>query len=487
MSKAIPMVKRQKRERLKSGILVFLVVLSMVQMGILWNQTQGFPFSFLLETIFADNGNEQFDVERVKEDYFYPDHIVILSDQFNQWILNNEHYDYHIIWNDVKQNYLPEICQTKPKRIFSADMWTELLNISSIRIDFSTKYPNSMLLWFAGLRTASPSFNGIKSLIILPQENVNVTVNTLYVYDEANVYMYHIEVKDDMRPKSYYSSLADEMRQQTQIMPMSAIGETFPDFADPSHEDIPIYAMDPDASQSMQILTAKIPESLRIDPESDDLNSIQESVLLDQKDSLLAMRDKKENTVVFSDLENVYQLNADGVLEYKYLSSEQKSESSDAKSAFVHALAFIELRKGLVGDADIVLQDIKQEGTAFVFTFGYRFGSLDIYLSDAENDLYLSAPAITIKASPERVLECKWVVREFRSNPNPRQYSVSFIDMLDKINENYPTLLKLEKFQSISMGYHLYISDEPGEQLSPCWLVRTDQAAYRIPISEKEN
>jgi|GEM_PF-7042757 len=39
-------MKKQKRERLKSAALVLLMALSLVQMGILWNLTQGFPFSF---------------------------------------------------------------------------------------------------------------------------------------------------------------------------------------------------------------------------------------------------------------------------------------------------------------------------------------------------------------------------------------------------------------------------------------------------------
>jgi|GEM_PF-340138 len=480
-------MKRQKRERLKSGILVLLAFLCMVQIGILWNQTQGFPFNFLLEAIFADNGYNQVDVEQVKDNYFYPENIVIMADRFSQWILNDQHFPYHVIWNDIKENYLPEICRLKPKRIYPASMWSELMNLSSIRIDFPAKYPNSMLLWFTGIKTGNPTFNGIRGIIVVPQENVNITVNTLYVYDESNVYMYHIEINEDMRPKAYYSGLADEMRNQTDIEPMSAIGKAFPDFADPLYEDIPIYAMDPEVTQTMQTLSSRIPDSLILDPESDDLESIQESVLLAQKDSLLAMRDKTENIVVFSDLENVYQLNANGVLEYKYLPPEQKTEPGDAKSAFVHALSFIELRKNLVGDADIVLKDIRQEGNAFVFTFGYRYGGMDIYLSDAENSLYLSAPAIRIKASSDRILECRWVVREFHGNPGPRIYSVSFIDMLDRINESYPSLLRFEKFQSIRMGYHLFVADTEHTQLTPCWLVRTDQAVYWLPIGEKGN
>jgi hypothetical protein len=463
------------------------MVLSMVQIGILWNQTQGFPFTFLLETIFSDNRNEHVNIERVKDYYIYPESIVVFSNSFNQWILTDRNLSFQVIWDDIRHNYLPAILRTKPRRIYPADMWAGLKDMSSIRIDFAVKYPNSMLLWIAGLNSGSPSFNGIRSMIVLPQENVNVTVNTLYVYDESNVYMYHIEIKESMRPKAYYSGLGAEMRSQTEVMPMSAIGETFPDFADPSYDDIPIYAMDPDLSKSIQTVEAGIPEALVLDPESDDIKSIQESILLEQRDSFLAMRDKTGNTVVFSDLENVYQLDSHGVLEYKYLPVEQKTDSVDAKSAFIHAISFIELRKGLVGDADIVLKDIKQEGHTFVFTFGYRFEGLDIYISDNKNNIYLSAPAIEIKASAERVLECTWVVREFHGDQDFQDYSVSFIDLLNNIYASNPTILKQEKFQDIRMGYHMFTDDESEELLRPCWLVTTDHAAYRIPAGEKEN
>ena len=45
-------MKRQRKERLKSGILIMLMVLSMVQIGILWNQTQGFPLLFIGDNFF---------------------------------------------------------------------------------------------------------------------------------------------------------------------------------------------------------------------------------------------------------------------------------------------------------------------------------------------------------------------------------------------------------------------------------------------------
>lgn len=479
-------MKRQKRERLKSIALVLLMVLSMVQIGILWGQTQGFPFSFLLDTIFADYGNDHIDVERVKESYFYPESIVVFSDSFNQWILTRQHLGFQIIWDDVRQNYLPVILNSKPKRIYTAEMWTRLKDMSSIRIDFPTKYPNSLLLWFCGMNSGNPGFNGIRSMIIQPQENVNVTVNTVYVYDESNVYMYNVEIRDNMKPKAYYSGLATEMRSQAEILPMSAIGETFPDFADPSYEDIPVYAMDPDVVDYMQTIKVRIPESIVLDPKNDDIRSVQESILLEQKDSFLAMRDRKENTVVFSDMENVYQLDSSGVMQYKFLSDEQKTETGDAKSSFIHAITFIELRKDLVGDADIVLKEISQDGNSFVFTFGYSIGGMDVYISDNENGSYLSAPAIRIRASARRVLECTWFIREFKANKDFREYSVSFIELLNRIYASSPSILKLEKFQSVRIGYHLFINDEPEELLRPFWLVKTDHAAYRIPVEEKE-
>jgi len=480
-------MKRQKRERLKSVVLIMLIALSMVQIGILWNQTQGFPFTFLLESIFADNGNEHVNVELIKDHYFYPESIVVFANSFNQWILTDRHQNFQAVWDDIRQHYLPVILRTKPRRVYPADMWARLKDMSSIRIDFATRYPNSMLLWFAGLSSGSPGFNGIRSMLILPQENVNVTVNTLYVYDGSGVYMYHIEIREGMRPKAFYSGLAAEMRTQTEIVPMSAIGETFPDFADPSYEDIPVYAMDSDVSHSMQTIEAAIPEALALDPENDDIKSIQESILLEQKDSFLAMRDKTRNTVVFSDLENVYQLDSRGVLEYKYLPDEEKTDQVDAKSAFINAISFIELRKDLVGDADIVLKDIRQEGQAFVFTFGYRFDGLDIYISDNKNNIYLSAPAIRIRASAERVLECTWVVREFHGNGDFRDYNLSFIDLLNHIYTSNPTILKQERLQGIGLGYHFFIDEEPGELLRPSWMIKTDHAAYRLPVGEKED
>ena len=139
-------MKRQRKERLKSGILIMLMVLSMVQIGILWNQTQGFPFTFLLETIFSDNRNEHVNIERVKDYYIYPESIVVFSNSFNQWILTDRNLSFQVIWDDIRHNYLPAILRTKPRRIYPADKWAGLKDMSSIRNNNAVKYQNSILI-----------------------------------------------------------------------------------------------------------------------------------------------------------------------------------------------------------------------------------------------------------------------------------------------------------------------------------------------------
>lgn len=496
---AMHIMRKPKKDRLKTIILSSLIILSVVQIGIHWNQqTQGFPFEFLLAIFPNGPVVPHVQVDQVKENYFLPKDVTVSKNSFTQWIFTQNDQYYQAIWNDVRQNYLPIILSSKPKNIFSKEYWNELLNETCTRIDFSVKYPKSMLsLFVEGGNTANQSFNGIKSIAIMPQEDVNETKNTLYVYDESMVYMYLIDIKDNSLKKEYYRSLPDTLTNQAGIyMHTSAIGQSFPDYRT-EDSNIPIY-VDENSTQSFQTINARIPDSIALDPASDNLDSAQESILLNQKDSLTARHLLKDNTAVFSDLDNVYKLDSRGVLQYQYL-PQDKTDIGDAKTAFINAISFIELRRNLTGNVDIILSSIEKEDNYYIFGFNYMLDGINIQITDIKDNT-IPATAIKIYATAKRVIECKWIIRDFTGNNDYKNYRISFTDLMDMINKKDPKLysdLYINdnttnkqnselKFRNIQIGYSLDAGEDTSAPLSPSWLIETTAGNYKLRLQIEE-
>jgi hypothetical protein len=481
-------MKRTKRERFKTVLLVILILLSVVQIGIHWGQqSQGLPFDFLLAIFSGQAPNGHVDVDAIKDKYFLPEHVIVAINPFTQWFLTKENIYYQTIWNDVRDYYLPQVFNGKPSEVLSKKAWEARLKEACTKIDFYVSYPKSMLSWFTDSNASKQGFTGIKSIAIFPQEDVNETVNTVYVYDETSAYKYTVDIREKMQPKAFYRKLPDMLR-ESGYMSMSAIGEVFPDIA--ANPDLPIYVNE-NTSQSFRTISAKIPDAIFLDPESDMLGSIQESILLDQKDSLTAYHARNNNTAVFSDLENVYRLDSDGVLTYQYL-PQVKAEPGDAKSSFVNAISFIELRKNLAGEAEIVMTGLERDPkdpNSYIFTFNYMFESNRIFISDIKEAKDMLVPAITIKASPQRVLECRWIIREIASVDETKEYKTSFPELIDRIYSNNPALylglFDEDALLEIHMGYFFDARVRTEDTLAPAWLIKTKTGYYKTLLPEK--
>ena len=492
-------MRKQKKERIKTIILISLIIVSVMQIGIHLNQqTQGFPFDFL--STFLGGGTDinknVINIDAVRESYFLPKDITISKNSFTQWIFSQNNPYYQNIWNDVRQNYLPVILSSKPAKIYPKDKWVSLLNETCTRIDFPVNYPKSMIV--DGANATNQSFNSIESIAIRPQDDVNETRNTVYVYDETSVYVYTIDIKGNMQPKIFYRTLPTRLTDQVGLyMPMSALGQSFSDYRT-DNPDIPIY-VDENSTQSFQSINTKVPDAITLDPGSDDLDSAQESILLNQKDSFIA-RHLEDNTAVFSDLDNVYELDSHGVLKYRYLPKDSTG-IGEIKNAFDNAISFIELRKNLVGNANIVLSSfvIDKKDNCYIFRFNYMLNGERIYITDIKESEAISSPAIEIKATADRVLECQWIIREFTGNNDYTNYRVSFTDLINMImakdpltysnlyiNENSQNKESDNlRFNNIQIGYSFDVGEDTSEPLSPYWLYEITGKSYKLRLQAK--
>ncbi|HHW21346.1 MAG TPA: hypothetical protein GXX26_00480 [Clostridiaceae bacterium] len=470
-------MKTEKKEKIKTRILILLVILSIVQIGIHWNtQTQGLPFNFI-SAFFTGNGKAlSLDVETLKEKYFKPE-AVIISIGTNHWKLDERDSQYQKVWKDVRDNYLPVMIRQKAEKILPKEEWLNIIRLRCVKIDFFINWPGNIVHWFEEIKPGdSKNIEGIKSMAIVPEDNVNKGINTVYIYDEKQVYRYQVDLKSEFLPKSYYAQLADELTSKNR--PRQSLLSSYPNFVSDNDIFVPKQG---EQGYNYSPIEVSIPEPVILNMANIENYSIQDSILLQQKESLSAQYTENSDNVLFTDTENLYKLYKNGVLEYKYIPA-TAAQAGEISAALNHALSFIEHRRSLAGEADIVLTSLVSEKRYYLFEFTYRLNGAFVYYSETQEDI-ISAP-IVMKVNSERILECRWVLRSFKG-AGKSSYSESFGELLNnQIANSYPEIINrdIKYFTRLEQGYVFRLTDADGATLTPNWIISTDVRDYFIPF-----
>ena len=473
-----------KIERLKTVLLSFLMIASVVQIGIHWTlQAQGFPFRFITSIFNTDDKFVSMDVNTIENRYFVPEAIIVsIEPTTPRWKLDQSDSYFKSIWKDIKENYLPAMIKQKPSKIFSKDQWSSLTSVSCIRIDFTANWPTNIIYWLSNMDSRDLSgFDSVKSIAILPQADVNETVNTVYIYDENQVYQYQVNIRKNFLPKNFYKKIADELRDQRK--PGLSILSAVTNYESP--DDI-LVSFNKGQGSDYATLKAEIPPSISLNISN--IESIQDKILLNQKNSLMAKYNESTNEAIFTDTENLYKLFNDGVLEYKYLPA-NSAQVGDPSAAFGQAVSFIERRRNLLGNVELVLTDFNKVDNYYEMQFGYKYDGVHIYFLGASLNDRLTSP-LKIKANAERVLECQWVIKSFSEIGKLKTYSLYFGDLInDQILSLYPEILERERkyFERIEPGYVFGLNDQGDLSIKPEWIISTDLKDYFIPLLEEED
>ena len=474
-------MRKDKKERIKNRILIILIVASVIQLGIHWNmQTQGLPFHFI-GGIFATNGRTtNLDVESLREQYFSPKAIMV-SISTSYWKLDERDPQFEKIWGDIRDNYLPSIVKQKPDKVLPKEEWAAITGGRCIRIDLDTIWPSEIIYWLAEAKPFdNKGFEGIKSIVITPQQDVNESVNTVFIFDEKQIYQYQVDIKNVYLAKRYYTNLADEI--STRNKPTLRLLSLVSNFT--SDKDIFVALNDGNGS-AFSAINTRIPDEIVLNRDNIENYNIQGNILLDQKESLSASYTDYSGYVMFTDTENLYRLYDDGFLEYKYIPS-ISSNQDNISAAFKHAVTFLEQRRHLVGEAQIFLKSISKENNYYKMEFDYKLEGVPIYYT--ENREYEISSPITIKANSERILECRWVIRYFTQFDKSINYNMNFADLLNKqILSAYPEILESKDrfFKRIEPGYIFELNDSDSVLLAPNWIISTDSKNYIIPLLRK--
>ncbi len=481
-------MKKLNKEILKSLILLILILASTIQIGILWSlQSPRFPISIL--TRFFDTINENTYQAKPKESmelYFNPTRIIVSEGkEQTKWAILKGNLTYGELWNEVKNNYIKTILDRKPDKILQTnDEWVNLIDKKGISFEFNTLFTTKVVEWFYGIETNS-EIKGIQKIAIFPWEDINSSIITVYLDDGSKIYKYLIKI-DQKKSKEYYSKIIERLNRNNTLIRYSVVKDKFPS-SFPIKQDILITGGL--KSESIKDIYCFIPEKIRIDKienlKEKDIDSLSYEILKNEQLSYIPAQDL-DKTIVFKDVENIYRIYNNGVLEYKYLPKVQEIDKGKLKDSFIKVLDFIKKRNDLISGVDIDLAQINsQKKDRYVFTFDYSINGYPIKMSLFNKSNNNISNAIVIEANSNRVLSCTWVIRNVELDKEYKKYDIEFTNFLNYFNQTYKAENLNFYIENIRIGYVVSSNGLSYESNSPKWILKTPKRYYTLPMKEK--
>ena len=457
-------------EKLKTYVLVILIITSLIQVGILWGyQEHGFPTNFL-QAIFKPSELSQSEIDRMaREEFFRPYRLVLSNGDLSHWIIDSSDAIYEKVWNGSKE-YLKSAIFSKPQ--ISTESWDELVTRKGIFLDFKLNVDVNLMKWFLSMGSSTGSgegLTGIHKVFIVPRDGITSSLDTVYILNGDTVYKYIVNVnsKDLSREvfEKYLVELKDNLKYDAkkywvikEFDPMGRLSFSY-------SPDIPCVVEMP-LERDYNTISYSIPDKM----ENMDKNVLAHLILANEQysyDRTTGMDD----TVVFKNQNSIYKIFSDGLMEYTYISTTGNSNKEDIGKAFSNAYGFISrLGKSLIPKNNIYLSNlaVKGEGSSFEFTFNYIVDSVPVFIeyntwSGEGNEIN---DAIVIEADSRRVLSCKWLMRDIQRNGKKVKYNVGF-NSIDKrvLDKTTP------KIGDISVAYVLTSTRE--KELDPFWVIES--------------
>ncbi|HEY8420587.1 MAG TPA: hypothetical protein VIL05_02440 [Thermoclostridium sp.] len=457
----------------KSVLMLFLIALSLLQMGILWTEKNpGVPFIFSSQKRWYNDTLT--DINRVKANYIHPEKIMVSDGSGSlYWMLDQKSSLFQSIWNDFNQSYFKQILEMKPvegSKPYEMD-WYSLIKMKCIVVEFKNPVPSDIIRWIIGEEsTLFKNLKQIYKIAIFPSESINNNENTLYVFDGSNVYKYVVKIESGNMKKEDYIEAIRNIRQDENIIPMSRLINYYPSV---KNKDL-LVCFEENREKKIWDLLVKTPDKIMLN--RDNVDKIEDYLLGDNYKSSMVKKFGDDGTsIIFSDTEKVLRYYNNGFLDYQYR-NKSLGEKGPVNEAFEKAITFIEHRRSsLIEGADIYLTSIEEKSENYVFTFDYVLNGMEVKMMNSQDRALM--PAITVTANRDRVVDVKWYIKTFSNNDYYNNYSIYFFDIFEnRMIEEYPQLLYNPDIYDISVSY---ICPENSMRAEPYWIIKTEnQNAY---------
>jgi len=463
-------MSRELKERLKTVLIIILIISGLLQVGILWSyQNQGTPFSFL-STLFSKD--IQVSNEAIREKLFVPDKLVISNGENDYWIIQDGHDHYSKFFNEVIAG-LSKIATGNLELHASDEKWEDIVTRRGIIVDFGFTLEPDLLGWFLG--TGSPVQDIPRfSKIVVRKDIVREDTGTFYIRgDDGTVYSTG-QVRYDKAAslQNVINKLdAGSKNKYRKFKTLSGSKLT-----KPGDEPDVLYVVSSPRYWNYRVLSANLPDA------ADDEEMLANAIL-GEEEGRYNKYTYNDDMIQYTYGSNIYRYYSDGYLTYRYLGSADTS-GIKASEALMNAFKFIARVNELKGsETDIVLSSVeKKAGGVYEFGFDYRaFGfTVKTEYETKDSSGRKLEHAIRIIADNRRVLECDWLIRSFKTE-RTRNYNDRLLELLTKENILWHSI----NITKIDTGY--YIRSSKDEILEPALIItaREGFTVYLDMIAEE--
>ncbi|NMB33303.1 MAG: hypothetical protein GX992_03560 [Clostridium sp.] len=476
------------RERVKLYILLILIAMSFIQVGILrYYQNPGMPTNFLLNVFGHRDNKITYDVG-----YFFKPYRIVVTEGFENphWLINEDSGFYDPLWDEAK-TYINNLLTKKNisyQGEYAREHWGEVVLKKSFVYEFKTLISTELLTAFLNADSVSDfKTGGIYKMAILPSEDINRNI-TLYIYNGLTVskYIMPFEKKGlyindfDGIINALYEEDGDSYSVIREYISSHVYGYLSPDV---------LIVAKGERFRDYNSIICNVPESIKKVHGDGGLQKLAQSVLADEESEYLKNIDVY-GTIVFQNLNNIYRIYEDGLLEYHYLYVIDNSDRGSESEALQKALEFIKSKEDLMSkDTELYLSGITRNPNHYTFTFDYKYSDNLVLVNDYKvnnRDSKTLDHAITIEVNSKRVIGCHWLLKNFKRGNNKYSLSVKFEDLFDDVFSSYQDLDRgMFSIRDLNIAYEIGYSSK-GQVLKPTWSIETmRKTRYIVPMREK--
>ena len=304
---------------------------------------------------------------------------------------------------------------------------------------------------------------------------------TLYITDGIKIFKTYNYITKDRLQKDAYDRLLEAIEEDKAFTNYSLIKEIYPDkdmVPFNINQDI-LLATDEKGVEEYNAYFCMLPillDDITFNNDSD-LDDLSKEILGNEEDYYDIGIDSY-GTIVFRNVNDIFRIYKDGLLEYKYLEKVQEDKNENIVDAFKKAAEFIIDLRGLIEGADITLvksEKYGKKGEGYKFTFGYKLDNVPVIINNYKSKVI---PDITLKNAIEivstnsKVISCFWLLRDFDTAKENIRYKVGFEGLLDDLVEKYDVDKRILQIYNIYNAYVMDFSDE--EILVPYFIVKSN-------------
>jgi hypothetical protein len=481
-------MKGLNRERLKLYILFLLVITSFIQVGILWYyQNQRVPTNFLWGFFNTDKNETVYDIG-----YFFKPYRIVVTEGYENphWVIDEDHEFYSLLWDEARV-YMSNLLSKKGinhQGEYNREYWGEVVLRKSFVFEFKTNISKELLAAFLNVNPDSDfKPGGIYKMAILPSENINRNL-TIYVYNGTSVNKYVMPYEQKGLHINDFDNIISELYEEDSNgynVVKEYISNYVYDYLSP---DVLIVAKG-NSFWEFESLICHVPDKIKNTRTNEELADMAKVILGEDHDEYMKNIDVY-NVIVFQNLSNMYRIYRDGLLEYRYLYVIDNNDKGSESEALNKALNFIKSREELISpEIDIYLSGITRNQNYYTFTFDYKYKDRSVALDDYKinnKDGKSLNHAITIDVNSKRVLNCYWLLKDFKKGNEKMYLNVKFEYMFEDVFGNNSGLDRNDfSIRDVNVVYEIkYTTDS--QSLKPVWSIETMQGKkFIVPMREK--